>query len=65
MKNVLYKILFERGITHREFAEMTGFNETYVHRLIHQKSCSIEFEKLGIICSVLMITPNDFFGIEK
>ena len=65
IKVMLYEILREKGLTQKELAAKSGFTEVYISHLINQKSKSIEYQKIEILCDVLNITPNDLFKITK
>lgn len=56
----LSEILRERGLTQKEFSELSGLSENAVSNIVNQPA-QIRLETIDVICDTLDITPEDLF----
>lgn len=64
MKCNLSQILAYKNIKKIDLAKYTGLSQDTISRLCTGRYHSISFENLEKICTVLDITPNDFYGYD-
>lgn len=61
IRNNLAKLLIDRGIKATMLAEKTGIAKSTLSKISNNATAKIEYSTINSICSVLRITPSDFF----
>lgn len=67
MLNVKLKwLLYERGVSQKELAEMTGLRPNTISEIANNQRSTINREQISIICDALDITDlNELFELRK